>query len=301
MNAYSTTPNNFNKPENRLVSGLYIVATPIGNLRDITLRALDVLSQADIVLCEDTRVTGKLMAAYDLKTRLMSYHDHNSDKVRPLVLKKLDEGQIVALVSDAGTPLISDPGYKLVRDCAEQDKQVFPIPGASAVLSALSVAGLATDRFLFVGFLPPKSSARQTVLSELAPVASTLVFYEGNSRLLKSLKDMLSVLGDRSAVVARELTKKFEEVKRGKLSELVAYYQEKGSPKGEIVIVVDRDQRAVEEKFSDEDIDAFLGEALGQMGMSVRDASSYVAEKTGFKKRVLYARALALISKAPDA
>ena len=197
------------KPVTALTPALYIVATPIGNLGDLTMRARDILAAADMVACEDTRITGKLLTAFGLKRPLIAYNDHNADKVRPTLLDALRQGKAVALVSDAGTPLVSDTGYKLVRDVAAAGLAVTAAPGPSALLTALVLAGLPTDRFLFAGFLPPKSGARRTALGELAAVPATLVFYESGPRLAASLADMAAVLGDRPAAVARELTKLF--------------------------------------------------------------------------------------------
>ena len=209
-------------PLKELECGLYVVATPIGNLRDITLRALDVLAGADIILAEDTRQTRKLLDAYDIKTPLSAYHDHNAAKRIPALLEKLSEGAVIALVSDAGTPLVSDPGFKLARDAAQAGVNVVPLPGASAVLAALVTAGLPSDVFTFAGFLPAKSSARKTELTTLSTVPGTLILFESPGRLLSSLSDMLEVLGDRPAAIARELTKHYEETRRGPLSELIA-------------------------------------------------------------------------------
>ena len=222
---------------NILGPGLYLVATPIGNLRDITLRALDVLAGVDVVLCEDTRVGGKLMAAHGLKVKLERYDEHAAERARPKILGRLAAGEKIALISDAGTPLISDPGYRLVREAVGQGSAVFPIPGASALLAGLTVAGLPTDRFLFAGFPPPKSAGRRALFEELSPVRSTLIFYEGGSRLKDSLADMAAVFGAREAAVARELTKLHETVIRGPLPDLAADPR-CDSPKGEIVILV---------------------------------------------------------------
>ena len=219
-----------------LEAGLYVVATPIGNLRDITLRALDVLGGADLVLAEDTRVTRKLLSAFGLGPRTMSYHEHNAEAARPKIMAALAAGQAVALVSDAGTPLISDPGYRLVREAAAAGCRVFPIPGASALLSGLVVAGLPTDRFLFAGFPPVKGGPRTTFFAGLATVEATLVFYETGPRLRASLEAMALAFGDREAAVGRELTKMFEEVRRGSLSALAATID--APPKGEIVVLV---------------------------------------------------------------
>ena len=207
-----------------LAPGLYVVSTPIGNLRDITLRALDILASADVVCAEDTRVAHKLLNAFGVSARLRPYHDHNGAQARPALLNELRTGARIALMSDAGTPLISDPGYKLVREAAEQGTPVYAIPGASAPLAALASSGLPTDRFTFAGFPPPKSSARKRFLSEMKSAHGTLIFFEGPSRLAASLADMAEVFGPRPAVVARELTKKFEESRRATLSELAAHY-----------------------------------------------------------------------------
>ena len=274
----------------RLTPGLYVVATPIGNLRDITLRALEVLGSADLVLCEDTRVTKKLLDRYNLSPRLLAYHDHNAASVRPRVIEELSKGSAVALVSDAGTPLISDPGFKLVEAAVEAGQRVFPIPGASAALAALVAAGLPTDRFFFEGFLPPKSTARRTRLSELRSIPASLVFYESGPRLAESLSDMSATLGARFVAVCRELTKAFEEVRRGSLAELASHYEEAGAPKGEIVVVVSPPNEQVE--FDDADIDSKIKAALKKL--SLKDASAAIAAETGLSRKEVYARALAL-------
>jgi 16S rRNA (cytidine1402-2'-O)-methyltransferase len=269
-----------------LEPGLYVVSTPIGNLRDITLRALDVLAQCEIVLCEDTRVTGKLMHAYGLKQKLIRYDEHEAEQARPRILAALAGGQRVALVSDAGTPLISDPGYRLVREAASHGYAVHPIPGASAVLAGLAVAGLPTDRFLFAGFPPPKSAGRRALFEELKPIRATLVFYEGISRTADCLADMAAVFGARPAAVARELTKLHETLARGTLPQLAADPRFE-SPKGEIVILVGP---GAEEAATPEDADAALAEALSRMGPA--DAASEVAKALGLNRRELYRRAL---------
>ena len=214
-----------------LQPGLYVVSTPIGNLRDITLRALDVLAAADEVLAEDTRVAGKLLSAYGVKARLSPYHDHNGAERRPELLRKLSEGARIALVSDAGTPLVSDPGWKLAHEALEAGHRVFPIPGASAMLAGLVASGLPSDRFCFAGFLPPKQGARTQSLESLKAVPATLIFYESGPRLADTLADMASVLGaGRQGAVARELTKLFEETRRGTLADLAAHYAEAAAP-----------------------------------------------------------------------
>ena len=271
-----------------LAAGLYVVATPIGNLRDITLRALDVLAQADLVLGEDTRVTGKLLHAYGISAKLERHDEHAAERARPKAMAALAEGKRVALVSDAGTPLISDPGYRLVREVAAEGHAVFPVPGASALVAGLSAAGLPTDRFLFVGFPPPKSAARRTFLADLAGIRATLVFYEGGSRLADSLADMAAVLGEREAVVCRELTKLYETIYRGPLSTLAADPR-LDAPKGEIVILVEAGR---ETEATAEDADAALADALTRLKPA--DAAAEVAKALGLSRRDLYRRAMEL-------
>jgi 16S rRNA (cytidine1402-2'-O)-methyltransferase len=271
-----------------LAPGLYVVATPIGNLRDITLRALDVLNAADLVLAEDTRVAGKLLSAFGLKKPLARYDEHVADQAGPKALAALAEGRPVAIVSDAGTPLVSDPGFRLVREAAAAGHKVFPIPGASALLAGLSVAGLPTDRFLFAGFPPPKSAARRAFLEELAGIRATLVFFEGGSRLAESLADMAAVLGDREAAVCRELTKLYETVTRGPLGELAAD-PAFAAPKGELVILVGPG-RAVEATAAD--ADAALADALKRLKPA--EAAGEVAKALGLPRRDLYRRAMEL-------
>ncbi len=273
-----------------LAQGLYVVSTPIGNLRDITLRALDILASVDFICAEDTRVTGKLLQAFGVSARLRPYHDHNGAHVRPGILSELKKGARVALVSDAGTPLVSDPGFKLVREAREQGIDVWPAPGASALLAALAAAGLPSDRFLFAGFLPPRSGARRTELEALAGVDATLVFYEGPSRLAECLSDMADVLGLREAAVARELTKRFEEVRRGGLAELAAHYAEAGPPRGEVVVVVGPPQRGL--PVSAEGLDAAI--LAADAARPVKVIAAEIAERFGMKRRDVYERALQL-------
>ncbi len=268
--------------------GLYVTATPIGNLADITYRAVEILKKADLILCEDTRQTAKLCAAYGVDTHRAPYHDHNAARVRPEIIKKLQDGAVICLVSDAGTPLISDPGYKLVRDAREAGVAVFPLPGPSAAIAALSAAGAPSDQFLFAGFLPAKQGARGKALEKLANVDATLIFYETAPRLGDALTAMMAALGDRKAVVARELTKLHEEFRTGSLSELANVYDD-APPKGEIVIVV----FPPEEKAADaSDIDAFLKAALGEG--SVKEAAAAAAETFSIPRKEAYARALQL-------
>ena len=268
---------------------LVLVATPIGNLGDITARALEGLKSADVIACEDSRVTAKLLAAAGIEKPLLPYHDHNAEAMRPKLLARIAAGARVALVSDAGTPLISDPGYKLVQAVVAAGLAVTMLPGPSAPIMALALSGLPSDRFLFGGFLPAKSKARRDAIAEAARAPVTLIFFESAPRLLDSLEDLLAVLGDRKAAVARELTKLFEEVRRESLSALIAHYEQAGAPKGEIVIVVGP---PAEERASAEDIDTLLRRALESM--SVKDAAATVAAATGAPKRAVYARALAM-------
>jgi 16S rRNA (cytidine1402-2'-O)-methyltransferase len=273
----------------KLPPGLYIVATPIGNLGDITLRALATLAQADAIACEDTRNSGILLKAFGVAKPVFSYHDHNEDARRPEILHRIAKGEAIALISDAGMPLIADPGFKLVRDCREAGLDVFVIPGANAAITALAGCGLPSDRFLFAGFLPPKSAARKKEIVALKSVAATLVFYEAPQRLAASLADLAEMLGaERPAAVARELTKFYEETRRGTLGELAAHY-EKNEARGEIVILVGAGDGDAAEKI---DIDALLAQRLKQL--SVRDAVAEIATITGAKKNEIYARALAL-------
>src|SRR4051794_38300732 len=273
----------------RLAPGLYLVATPIGNLRDITLRALEILAAADLVACEDTRVTRKLFDHYGLSAPLIAYHDHNAETARPKILDKLAAGGAVALVSDAGTPLISDPGYKLVRAAAEAGHAVTAAPGPSAALMALTIAGLPTDRFFFEGFLPPKETARRTRIAELARIPATLVLFESGPRLAATLADLVVGLGAREAAVARELTKLDEEVRRGDLAALAADYAAGAETRGEMVIVI---APPAAEQPSSADIDELLQAALART--TVKEAVAEVAAATGEPRRAVYSRALAL-------
>jgi 16S rRNA (cytidine1402-2'-O)-methyltransferase len=274
-----------------LAPGLHVVATPIGHLGDITLRALATIAAADLVLCEDTRVTRKLLDRYGLAPPLLAYHDHNAAEVRPRILQRLAQGAAVALVSDAGTPLISDPGYKLVAAAIEAGNRVYPIPGASALLAALVAAGLPTDRFYFEGFLPPKAGQRRNRIAELVEIPATLVLYETGPRLADSLADLANGLGARPAAMCRELTKAFEEVRRGTLEELAAHFAKAGTPKGEIVLVIAPPDKRVP-AVSSEELDARLKRALARG--SLKDAVAEVTDETGVSRREVYARALAL-------
>lgn len=283
------------QPGRALAPGLYIVSTPIGNLRDVTFRALDVLSGADLVLAEDTRITRRLLDAYGVTTDMRAYHDHNAAEIRPEIIRMLEGGARIAQVSDAGTPLVSDPGFKLARAAIKAGAEVIPIPGASAALAGLAAAGLPTDAFLFAGFAPAKSGKRAAFFESLVRAQATLIFYESGPRLAASLAAMASVFGPRPAAVARELTKKFEETVRGNLDDLAARYEQSGPPKGEIVVLVGppSDEDAA---WDDTRLDAALTEAMATE--SVKDAAAAVAQVSGLARRDLYQRALALKSKA---
>ncbi len=277
-----------------LPDGLYLVATPIGNLRDITLRALDVLSCADLVLAEDTRHSKRLFEKYMISTPMRPYHEHNAARTLPVILKALNEGQSVALISDAGTPLVSDPGFKLVRAVAENGHAIIPIPGASAVLGALCASAQPTDRFLFAGFAPPKTGARQKFFKELVSVPATLIFFEAPGRILASLKDMLAVFGPRPAVLARELTKIHETVIRTSLPDLIEQVSSQ-KIRGECVLVLGPPATGAT-TLSEQQIDAALIEALGRVG--VKQAAKDVANICQKPVRELYARAVKL--QTPD-
>jgi 16S rRNA (cytidine1402-2'-O)-methyltransferase len=271
--------------------GLYVAATPIGNLKDVTFRVIEALSECDLILCEDTRQTAKLCAAYDIRTERRAYHEHNAERVRPEIIARLQGGARVCLVSDAGTPVISDPGFKLVRAAREAGVAVHPLPGPCAAIAALSAAGLPTDRFLFAGFPPPAVEARRSFFRKFARTPASLVFYETAPRLAESLKDMLAVFGDREAALARELTKMFEEFRKGTLSELVGSSLAE-PPKGEIVVIVGPPD---EEAASPSEVDAFLTAALTQM--SVKEAAAAVADSFAITRREAYERALRLKAK----
>lgn len=271
--------------------GLYLVATPIGNLADITLRALWVLQLADVVLCEDTRVTRKLLSAYGISAKLVAYHEHNADAMRETVLGYLAAGKHVALVSDAGTPLISDPGYRIVVDAHAAGHYVTSLPGASSVTLALTLSGLPTDRFLFAGFLPSKAQARKQAIAELAAIPATLVLLEAPHRLPESLAALAGAIGAREAAVARELTKRHEEIRKGTLAELAEHYAAQGAPKGEIVLVIAppaKDAMAITEA----DLDAHIQSALANE--SVKALSMRLAAQFNLPRKHIYDRALEL-------
>jgi 16S rRNA (cytidine1402-2'-O)-methyltransferase len=271
------------------------VATPIGNARDVTLRALDVLEGVDLIAAEDTRVTSKLLTIFAISRPLAAYNDHNGPHERPRLLAKLRQGARIALVSDAGTPLVSDPGYKLVREALAEGIAVHALPGASAPLTALALAGLPTDRFLFAGFLPPKSAERRTTIAELKALRATLVFFESPQRLAESLVDLAAVLGNRPAAVTRELTKLHEEVRRGTLQELATAFAEEDLPRGEITLLVGPAEEAATDFAA---VESALEKALEFM--PVRAAVDLVSEMLKAPRRAVYERALAKKNDRPD-
>ena len=271
----------------KLSPGLYLVATPIGNLGDITVRALDTLAAADIVLCEDTRVSGKLMSAYGLSKKLMTYNDHATQDLRDKVVRMIGDGQVIALISDAGTPLISDPGYKLVQACQGGNVSVTTLPGANAPLSALQLSGMPSDAFCFIGFLPAKSMARQAMLRQWAHIEGTLIAFESAQRLQKTLADIKDVLGARKVAVIREITKLYEQYRIDDVSALIDHYTQNGAPKGEIVLVIEPPQN---EAVDEGGVRAALAKAL--LTMSTKEAANFVAEQTGWAKKAVYALAL---------
>jgi 16S rRNA (cytidine1402-2'-O)-methyltransferase len=278
----------------KLAAGLYLIATPLGNIGDISHRAVAVLKSLDLLACEDTRVVRRLCAALAIPApRLVRYDDHADERARTQLVAAVHEGQAVGLVADAGSPLIADPGYRLVRAMRAAGLNVTALPGPSAAITALMLAGLPTDRFLFAGFPPRAGGARRAWLAELAAVQATLVLYESPHRLVDSLADMAATLGAREAVVARELTKTFEEVRAAPLQELAAHYRSAGAPKGEIVLVIAPPEPQAEAPA--QDLDQLLAAALTQG--SVRDAVAAVVEATGMNRRAVYRRALELARK----
>jgi 16S rRNA (cytidine1402-2'-O)-methyltransferase len=274
----------------KLAPGLYVTATPIGHLSDVTLRALATMAAVDVLLCEDTRTTAKLLERYGIRTRLMPYHEHNAAKVRPAILKALGEDQAIALVSDAGMPLVSDPGYRLVAECVANAIPVTAIPGASAVLTALALSGLPTDRFAFLGFLPAKSGERKKLLTEFAGVKTTLIVFESPHRIVDALVDLAGVLGNRRIAVTRELTKLHEEVLRGTALEVCGILSARPSVKGEITLVIaPPEQNALQA--SDAAIESAIDDAL--KSMPAAKAAADVARHFDLAKKDIYARILA--------
>jgi 16S rRNA (cytidine1402-2'-O)-methyltransferase len=274
----------------RPVPGLYLVATPIGNLSDITLRALETLAGVDLIACEDTRITHRLTERYLIAAQLTPYHEHNATVARPKILAKLAQGASVALVSDAGTPLISDPGFKLVREASAAGHAVIAVPGASSVLTALSVAVLPTDRFFFEGFLPSRQNARRTRLTELSRIAATLVVFESGNRVQDTLADLADIMGTREAAICRELTKLHEEIVRAPLTEL-ARQADKLETRGEFVLVIGPPAEG-DKIMAESELDDVLRASLKRD--SVKDAVAYAVEVSGRPRREVYARALEL-------
>ena len=279
----------------RPVPGLYLVATPIGNLGDITLRALETLAGADIIACEDTRITRRLTERYAIAALLKPYHEHNAEVSRPKLLARLAQGESVALVSDAGTPLISDPGFKLVREACDAGHRVFAVPGASSLLSALSVAALPTDRFFFEGFLPAKQAARRARLTELARIDATVVVFESGSRVQETLRDLAGIMGSRDAAICREMTKMHEEITRAPISEL-ARSADGLETRGEFVLVIGP-PAADAQTMTDDALDEMLRCLLQRD--SVKDAVAHAVELSGRPRREIYARALDLAKEIP--
>ncbi|MCJ2082144.1 16S rRNA (cytidine(1402)-2'-O)-methyltransferase [Methylobacterium sp. J-090] len=279
--------------------GLHVVATPIGNLKDVSFRTLATLAAADTVLAEDTRVTRTLLMHYGITTPLVAYHEHSNAAVRERMIARMQAGEALALVSDAGTPLVSDPGFKLVQAAIAAGIRITPIPGPSAVMTAIVAAGLPTDRFFFEGFLPQKTGARRNRLEALAQVPGTLVLFESPHRLPEMLGDAAEVLGaGRPAAVARELTKLYETIRRGTLGQLAATFAEEGAPRGEIVVIVGTGADEPDAAETDAGLDAALNAALARH--SIKDAAALVADETGQPRRVVYARALALARRTDD-
>ncbi len=283
-------------PAPRLTAGLYLVATPIGNLGDITIRALQTLAAADLIACEDTRVSRKLLEHYGIATATTAYHDHNAAAARPALLKRIADGAAVALISDAGTPAISDPGYKLVREARELQLSVVALPGASSVLTALVASGLPTDRFLFEGFLPSKATQRKSRIVELSRIPASLVLFEGGSRIGATLADLADSLGEREAAICRELTKLHEEVRRAPLPILAAHYAGDAETRGEFVIVIEPPHEA--DAPQADDVDTLIRAALTRV--SVKDAVGEIVAATGLPRRDIYQRALELAREQAD-
>lgn len=272
-------------PRGHLSAGLYIVATPIGNLDDITLRAINILKESDVIACENVRTTSKLLIRLNIKAVTLPYHERNEAKSIPKIVKRIENGQAVALVSEAGTPLVSDPGYKLISTVISKDLPVIPIPGPSSVIAALISAGLPTDKFMFVGFLPTRSAARKKFLSTLSSIDTSIVFFESPRRIASTLSDMVKVFGNRDAVIARELTKKFEQFNREKLEFLADYYKDMPNPKGEITIIVG--PPGYDNLKSEYDIHEMMSTELVD-GVRARDVVDKIASITGASRREVY-------------
>ncbi len=280
----------------KLAAGLYLVATPIGNLGDITLRALQTLAAADLIACEDTRVSRKLMDHYGIETALTPYHEHNAAAARPKLLARVTDGAAVALISDAGTPLISDPGFKLVREARDAGLAVTALPGASSVLTALVASGLPTDRFLFEGFLPAKATQRRARITELARISASIVLFESGPRIAEALADLAATFGNREAAICRELTKLHEEIRRESLPALAKHYAGDAETRGEFVVVIAPPQGDTQP--AADDVDALIRAALQRV--SVKDAVGEIVAATGLPRRDVYQRALELSKERAD-
>lgn len=274
------TPNKIIKP------GLYIIATPIGNIFDISLRALEVLKQADDVICEDTRVTNSLLNHYGIKKSLHVYNDHSAEKIRPKILKKLFDNNIIALVSDAGMPVISDPGYKLVHEAIKNNIHISCIPGASAITTAIPISGMPCDQFVFLGFLPTKSKARITLLERISNIEMSIIFYETANRLIGTLGDIRTTLGNIRIAVMRELTKEYEEIKRGDIDSVISYFKN-NAPRGEIVAIIEKNISSL-----DRNLDNYIMPLMSYM--NIKNISEYISSITEYSKKEVYGRALEL-------
>jgi len=267
---------------------LTIVSLPIGNLKDITIRALEELQSSDLIFCEDTRITIKLLNHYNIKNKLMSYHEHSDTSTRKFIIDQINKGKNISLVSDAGTPLISDPGYKLVKDLKKKNLTVTSCPGPSSPITALTLSGLPSDKFFFSGFLPAKTKAKKDYLLEIKDIESTIIFFESSNRLVKSLELILEIFGDRNISICRELTKKFEEVITLKVSEIIKNLSSRDNIKGEIIIVIEGEVK----KDKPQNLEAILGDALKSMSLS--DAAKEISKYTNFSKKEVYNAALDL-------
>ncbi|MDX1949317.1 MAG: 16S rRNA (cytidine(1402)-2'-O)-methyltransferase [Rickettsiales bacterium] len=275
-----------------LTPALYVIATPIGNLKDITIRALETLASLDVLFCEDVRVTGKLLKHYDLQVKLNTYNDFSKQETRDYILEQVRNGKAVGLVSDAGTPLISDPGYKLVRFLLENNIKIIPVTGASSVITSLSVSGLPSDSFYFAGFLPSTKEARRNKIEEFSNLKTTIILFERAERVFDLTQDFIEVLGDFNCCLAREITKLYEEFKLQKLSELNLFLQE-NKIKGECVLLIDTRENFAQEKQNNlENLDEFLINLMSKYKLS--EASEIAANKTGIKKKKIYSRLLEL-------
>ena len=274
--------------KNAICSGLYIVSTPIGNAQDFSHRALDTIKNVNMVICEDTRITKKLFSIHKVSNQLITYRDDNAQRVRPFIISLLKKGQSLALISDAGTPLISDPGYKLVQMCIEEKIMVTAVPGASSILTALVLSGLPSDKFFFYGFLPNKSLRRKSVLKALKTIPGTLIFFESSKRLIASLTDIYSVIGDRNVSIARELTKLFEDIRRGNIKDIINWYKKSGAPKGEITILVGPAKHPLLIDLAT--LDKKIKQTL--ISNSTKEAADLISKETKLSKQKVYSRIL---------